>query len=166
MKNYPKYNSPRARAWRHAMMGAINAGLEQELFGLKPGENYWPGAEVIGPSRRSGGAYYGGCRFEFTLGGIPGLAWVGDAGYDELKVHSVLWPDEDEEIRSRIFSSGLYSFRHPIGGVCAEGWFERREGCYLMPSYSLFRRRIAHTPALAALKVEPHGYADHGRFRM
>ncbi len=29
--------------WRNLMVSAINAGLEQRLFGLSPSENWWPG---------------------------------------------------------------------------------------------------------------------------
>ncbi len=30
----------RYKAWRNLMVGAINAGLEQQMFGLRPGENW------------------------------------------------------------------------------------------------------------------------------
>src|SRR5579885_3304219 len=33
-----QYRSQRARAWRNAMVAAINAGLEQRLFSLRPGD--------------------------------------------------------------------------------------------------------------------------------
>ena len=161
MKSRPKPNSVRARAWRHTMMAAINAGLEQGLFGLRPGQNYWSDA-VDKDSGRTSGRDHGGHTFEFSVAGVPGLAWVGDAGFDELVIHSVLWPNE--EARKWIFCGNAHDA--PIGGTVAVGWFERREGCYLQPSTSLFRCRSAYRPLAAALDVTPKGYLDMGRFRM
>ena len=53
---------------------------------------------------------------------------------------------------------------HLIGDAVACGWFERRDGCYLMPSPSLFYCRAARKPIVVGLAVIPQGYRDCGRF--
>ena len=154
----PRSNSSRARAWRHAMIAAINAGLEQKLFGLRPGENYWSEACDDRTGRMKEG-----CMFEFLVDGVPGIGWVCDAGYDELKIHSILWPTAAAKMW--VHCGNIYG--HPgLGGAVAEGWVERRDGCYLQPSTSLFRCENDRKPAAAALNVTPRGYGDYGPFRI
>ncbi len=60
------------KAWRNAMVAAINAGLEQGIFGLKPGENFWPNAKNGYPDD----VKPGGAIFRFTFGGdVPAIVW-------------------------------------------------------------------------------------------
>jgi len=59
MRTPERSNSDRARAWRNMMVAAINAGLEQKLFGLQPGQNYWI-------SVKGGDIYLGKWRCEFV----------------------------------------------------------------------------------------------------
>ena len=81
-----RLKTARGRAWRNTMVAAINAGLEQKLFGLQPGQDYWPKA----PSDI--GKHF---MFDFAVGDIPGLGYVGAIGWDELVVHAALWPTAD-----------------------------------------------------------------------
>jgi hypothetical protein len=46
-----RLSSVRGRAWRNTMVAAINAGLEQRLFGLQGGQNHWPEAQHAVPPR-------------------------------------------------------------------------------------------------------------------
>jgi len=65
----------RNKAWRNLMVAAINAGLQQRLFGLKPGENWW--LTRVTP-------------FRFEIEGCSGVAYVRDIGWDELNFHVAL----------------------------------------------------------------------------
>lgn len=153
------YRSARAQAWRNAMVAGVNAGLAAGLIGLAPGANLWPGVRVANqdPTRR-------GAVFRFTLpGGIPAVAWVGDAGFDELSVHVALWPTPEAE-RWVVCSNG----GRLVGEVFASGWLERRGRPYLQSSPNLFtgaRDRIAE---VAALSVAPwlDAYGDRGRVQI
>jgi len=148
-------NSERARAWRNTMMAAINAGLEQKLFGLQPAQNYWAGDKDPEECFRI---------FEFSVSDIPGLGYVRAIGWDELSIHAVLWPVA--EARRWIYCGNIayhWCSKH-VGEVIACGWLERRTGSYLMPSTSLFYCRAARKPIVAGLAVTPQGYKDHGHF--
>lgn len=149
----PPYRSRRSWAWRNAMVGATNAGIEQRLFTIRPGDNRWSG--VAKP--RSNGHV-----FRFSVGGIPALGYVSDAGYDELSIHVALWPSLDGE--SWIAASNA---KFLAGESFAAGWVERRHGAWLQysgaPSIACRRSRLA---AVCALTLRPKGYADRGSFIM
>jgi hypothetical protein len=82
-----RFKSTRGRAWRNAMVAAINAGISQRLFSVRPGDNRWPGAsETSDHKPREPHAY------RFMIGDIPAVASVSDAGWDELSIHVALWP--------------------------------------------------------------------------
>lgn len=117
MKNR-RYHSQRARAWRNAMVAAINAGLEQKLFSLEPGT--WPS---------SGTREDTGCRvYSVTLGDIPAIVSVADAGYDELLIHVALWPTANACQAIRASNAGFCA-----GELFATGWIKssaaRVRGC-------------------------------------
>ena len=151
------YRALRAKAWRNAMVAAINAGLEQGHFGLKPGENLWPGAGDVERERSGpGGAIY---RFAFA-GGVPAIAWVGDAGFDELSVHVALWPTPEAE-RWIVCNNA----DRLAGEVFATSWLERRQAPYLQEATNLFFARRDRITMVASAGVDPHraGYRDRGR---
>jgi hypothetical protein len=138
--------TPRRRAWRNTGIAAINAGLEQRLFGLRPGENYG----LTDPDN--------GARFPFTINGIPGEAYVRDIGSDELSIHAALWP-----------APGAPSLRcspasFESGDVVAHAWVERHNGPWLQSGSTNLKARRHLLPTVTELVVEPHGYADRGRF--
>ncbi len=95
------------------------------VFGLKPGENFWPNAKtatqtIVKP---------GGAIFRFTFGGdVPAIVWVGDAGHDELSVHVALWPTADAEKWGGVV---CWNAGRTAGGVFATGWLERQRTPYL-----------------------------------
>lgn len=145
----------RSLAWRNMMVAAINAGLEQRVFGLRPGENFWLGSLVAEPSR--GRSH----RFEFTFGpGIPALAAVSDAGFDELGIYVALNPRVHAAVGSAFAGKRA-------GEAYASGWLERRLGVWLQKggSHSLTASR-ALTDTAAALEVRPHGYSDRGKLML
>jgi hypothetical protein len=150
-----KYNSDRAKAWRNAMVAAINAGLDQRLFGLGRDENWWPGYSADSHDWDCGTVY------GFTIADIPAIAHVRDCGYDELSIHVALWPTPDA--RERIMVANI---RGRAGDVVAVGWLERRRGKWLqtLPDLRGFFARDARKRIVAALEIEPTGYVDRGPF--
>lgn len=141
------YKTVRQRAWRNAMVAAVNAGIKQKAFSVRPGDNRWPGGRE---------ARY---QYRFTFpGGVPGLASVGDASFDELSVHVALYPRPDGE-RWIECSNGEFL----AGDVFANGWLERREGAWLQHSPDLFKCRKRCLEAVASAQVQPKGYGDIGR---
>jgi hypothetical protein len=142
-----RLNSERARAWRNTMVAAINAGLAQKLFGLRPDDED-PKPHV----------------FEFSVDGISGLGYVHPIGWGELSIHAALWPTAEAR---RWIVCGNITHHHCgklVGGVVACGWLERLTDRYLMASPSLFYCRAARKPIVAAFAMTPEGYKDHGRF--
>lgn len=151
-------SSRRQRAWRNVMVATINAGIEQRLFTIRPGDNRWDAPLVSG--RKSG------ATFSFSIGDIPALGYVSDAGYDELEVHAALWPTERGGKFVGAINADFY-----VGDVIASGWLERRDGAWLQVSAGsgtgwTFRSRRHRLDAVAALQVRPHGFAASGRFIM
>jgi hypothetical protein len=161
MTAFPK-SGLRRTAWRNMLVAGINAGIEQEVFGLQPGDNRWPGAGEKPRSRFERGdvAVY---AFSFS-GEVPARALVRDIGWDELSVHVALWPDKPPR-------DGTAWLEHGDGGwyagdAYATGWLERREGAWLMwpGGRPQLRCRARLLDMLVAAKVEPLGFADRGRF--
>jgi hypothetical protein len=144
--------SNRAMAWRNLMVAAINAALERRLFSLAPGEPWsWPEDEH-------------GERllvFRFSLDGMPAIASVRDAGWDEVSVHAAILPTPDAD---RWIVAGNAGFL--AGDAFAAGRLERREGTYLQASSGMFKCRRHCIDALARTAIEPAGFADHGKLRM
>lgn len=141
------YRSMRRRAWRNAMISAINAGLERKLFSLRPGDNRWKAA-----------AGERGVVFEFNFGdGVPALAYVGDGGFDELSIHVALWPAQDGRRWVRTVNADFLA-----GDLYATGWVERRHGAWLRSSTRQFSCRSNRLALVAGETVEPRGYGDRG----
>ena len=151
--------SGRRRAWRNAMVAAINEGIRLRLFTIKPGDNRWPSAvkDDQGRSRAH--------KITFELAGIPAVGSVHDGGYDELSIHLALWPTPDGARWVDCMNAGFLA-----GDVWASGWLERRDGAWLQvptsPSMgsclSCRRNRLRQA---AAREVEPSGFADRGSFK-
>lgn len=150
-----QYDSDRRKAWRNMMVAAINAGLAQRLFTVRAGDNRWPGAEEARHRYRP-------ALYRFEVEGIPALASVDDAGFDELRLHVAFWPTKDSE---RWVGAEGHGFR--AGDAWTYGWLERRKGAYLMtpaPDGFQFNCRKRCLNAVAALDVQPRCYADRGSF--
>jgi hypothetical protein len=146
--------SARWRAWRNVLVSATNEGLRLGLFSMQPGDNRWP----VKDDGRNPGAV-----FTFALpDGTPAVGYVNDAGWDELKVHCAANPTQDGPDHVRDFNA---AFR--AGEAFVAGWVERRKGTWLQVPHAcgLKCRRELLAP-LAALQIEPVGYADHGRFML
>ncbi len=154
-KRYPIKAKRGARwnAWRNLMVAAINAGLEQRIFGLLPGEDWWPGADESG---------YGGSRGHYRFvfdGDIAAVVTVASIGAGELSIDVLLDPNSaDTELHGR--------FGIQDGKASAHGWFERRLGVWLMDGGEDFSCKRMIQPRLAAKRVEPTGYSDIGSFIM
>lgn len=144
---YIKYTSSRARAWRNLMVHAINAGISQKLFSLRPDDHRWPG------SARDGWFY------DFDLpGNIPARAYVRDIGHGELSVNVAALPNGN---LVQYWDAGFRA-----GEAFATGWLERKDGAWLQSSPGEFKCRKALLPVLASLDVEPLAYGDRGEVRM
>ena len=141
----------RKKAWSNLMISAINAGLEQNLFGLKAGDNGWTGTRAT---------------YRFTIGdGLPALATVADAGFGELVVNVLVNPRGEAE--SSIGVLAWPGFWAKVSDAFASGWLERTKGSWLQTGSKpmcYFRRDII--PTLAGISIKPKGYEPTGRFMM
>lgn len=153
----PTYKTDRDKAWRNAMVAAINAGLQQNLFTLVPGDNRWPVTSDSDERRKRR------CVFRFDIGEVPAIGYVSDAGYDELSIHVALWPTKDGDRWVECWNADFAA-----GDVFASGWLERRDGAWLQTPIDVSRTSLAcrkeKLSVVAALNVEPNGFADRGRF--
>ena len=151
--------SIRRRAWRNMMIAAINEGIRLRAFTIRAGDNRWPGAD------RDERGHLVCFVYPFSIGGLSGIASVNDAGYDELSLHAALWPTEDA---ARWIQSSNACFL--AGEVFASGWLERRDGAWLQVGRELSAHQFAcrkHRLAeVAAITIEPNGYADRGSFKL
>lgn len=151
--------SLRKKAWRNAMVAAINAGIDQRLFSIRPGDCRWNGWS----------SHRGNCRgteYEFNLNGAPAVGWVDDAGFDELVVHVAIWPTAEGRRFISAGNAGLLA-----GEVFATGWLERRDGAWLQVGNDVgsgwtFSSRRTRLNSIANLAIRPHGYAADGSFKM
>lgn len=135
MKNY---SSARQRAWRNLMVATINEALARGLITLD-------------------GDKEPASIFDFDVEGMPARGFTHDAGWREVGVSGALYPREGGPIRSS--NAGFYA-----GEAFATGWLERKTGAWLQKSHPLLNCRRHLIDKLAALKVEPQGYADRGKF--
>lgn len=137
------YKSEREKAWRNLMVCAVNAGLAQKLFTLRPNDNRFGAGQI----------------FDFTLpDGTPARGFVSDAGFSELNLHAAVNPKGDSV---RGTNAGFNA-----GEAFASSWLERERGAWLQTSLTSFRCRKPLIQRLSALEVTPQGYGDRGRVIM
>ena len=150
-KAYPlrKKRGVRWWAWRNLMVSAINAGLEQRLFGLSPDENWWPGAV---PEEGERGIYHFVFDREF-----PAMASVDAVRGDELSISVVLRPKKPDVVPMWYSSFGS-------GDAVAHGWLERRMGSWIQDGGEDFRCRRALQSRVADALITSAGFADQGAF--
>ena len=154
-RNFPlrKARSSRWTAWRNLMVAAVNAGLEQRLFGLSPSENWWPGGD---PESHRCKRYV----YRFLLdGGHAAVASVDAISGDELSIYVVLNPRHDGVDPDRF--DGLRD-----GDAFARAWIERRLGAWIQDGGEDFSCKRAIQHRLSQLKIEAVGYSDRGSFFM
>lgn len=143
------YTTPHEKVWRNLMVAAINAGLQQKLFGLRPGDNRW-----LGHDNQQRDAFV--FSFDFP-DGTPALGSVRDAGHDELSIHAVLEPTADGARWIKCSNAGFSA-----GNAFASGWLERRRGAWLQTNIDSFRCRRHVTEKAAAIEITPRGFGDRG----
>lgn len=146
-----KRHGTRWYAWRNLLVAAINAGLEQRLFGLCPSENWWPGG-VPESDACQRGIYHFWVDRE-----IKAIASVNAARGDELSICVILNPRK-ADIQPEWYR-GLND-----GDAVAHCWLERRFGAWIQDGGDAFRCRRSVQPHLANLVIEPNGYSDRGSF--
>ena len=81
----------REKAWRHVLLAAINAGLDQDIFGLESDG---------GPQKAS--------KYNFVIAGLPGIASASSIGYGEVAINAVVNPYD--QWRERISVGNLFQF--------------------------------------------------------
>ncbi|KAB1448549.1 hypothetical protein [Bordetella bronchiseptica] len=140
-------------AWRNLMVAAINAGLEQHLFGLSPGENWWPGA-----SPDCNQCARGNYHFVFDTD-LLAVVSVNAISGDELSISVILKP-KHANIEPEWYC-GLAS-----GEAVAHGWLERRLGAWIQDASDRFSCKRILQPRLAEVAIDPAGYSDQGSFIM
>lgn len=139
--------------WRNLMVLAINAGLEQRLFGLSPGDNSWPGGA---PDSHECVRY----TYHFLIDeDLPAVASVNAISGDELSICVILKPMK-ADIQPEWYC-GLND-----GDAVAHGWLERRLGAWIQDGGEGFRCKRAMQSRIADVAIEPAGYADQGSFFM
>lgn len=117
----------KTKAWRNMMVAAINAGLDQGIFGLKEDENHWGEGTHV---------------FHFKFGHRKAIASVSDAGFGELSVHVAVNPTKRAAENIKSCNSGLYA-----GDAFVSGYLERRNGAWLQTSKhpcNAIRRELLH----------------------
>ncbi|MHB8286061.1 MAG: hypothetical protein ACYDD1_15485 [Caulobacteraceae bacterium] len=136
----------RKAAWRNMMVAAINAGLEQGLFGLAPDDN----------------RFEDNATFRFQFDGLPAIAHIRDISFGELAVHVAVNPTDRAEDWIESHNAGFLA-----GDAFASGWLEREKGRWLQVSDSpVGCVRTALLDQVVAARVAPKGYADAGRVMM
>ena len=132
------------------MIAAINAGLDQNLFGLDPDDNRWTGGKAV---------------YRFTPADMPAIASVGDASFGELVFKVALQPCSDAEMLIEPFTGP--DIRFEACEAFAYGWMERRKEKWLQTGprpTCYFRRELL--PTIAGVEIHPHGYLPEGRIMM
>ena len=145
------------KAWRNTLVAALNAGIEKRIFSIRPGDNRWEGAN----NKHIAG---NGCVYRFSVGDTPAIAALIDIGYDEISVHAALWPTPEVERWISVINPDLLA-----GEVEAIGWLERRDGAWLQVPMRMEDKYFAcvevRLASVAALNIEPIGFADRGSSR-
>jgi hypothetical protein len=153
------YRSDRAKAWRNAMVAAINAGLSDGHFDLAGNGPDWRSEE-----ERYRGPPLPAPQSAFDLASLPAIAAFRSVSHDEVAVHVIVKPTP---VGQRHVDCGNVTDFAEFGDAIATGWLERRTGKWLQHargSRELFRCRRHLMPQLAALTIEAQGYRDHGKF--
>ncbi len=143
--------SARWMGWRNLMVAAINAGLEQRLFGLEPSDNWWPGGD---PNSQCCKLYVYSFEIE---GGHLAVASVDAISGDELSINVVLNP------RHKDIEPGRFNSLRD-GDAHAHAWVERRLGAWIQDGGEDFTCKRPVLPWLAQLKIDTRGYSDQGSF--
>ena len=150
-----QYKSVRNRAWRNLLVCAINEGIREKLFSLRPGDNRWPGhINDISQVRHTRKARSGHI-FDFLLpNGTLARGFVDDAGWGELSIHVAVRPNGDVLCAS---NAGF-----DAGEAFACSWLERERGAWLQSATKLFTCRESLLEELSGIDVAPMGYGDKG----
>ncbi|MBF4988165.1 hypothetical protein [Methylophilus sp. 14] len=147
-----EYKSKRQLAWRNLMVVAINEGINQKIFSLRPEDNRWINGKFSHTDHNSGHI------FDFHLpNDLPGRCYVKDIGFDELAIHVAVNP------RGNILKA--FNAKFDAGDAFAYSWLERRKGAWLQTSNTLSCRNSL-LDYLAGLSAVPKGFGDKGRVIM
>jgi hypothetical protein len=104
--------SARTRAKQNLLVATVNAALERGSITLE----CEPVASVV---------------FEFNIGPYQVLAYVNDAGFDEVTIKAIVNPTE---LGRRMVSCAVLHEWRRFGEATTFAWLERRSGRYLQSS--------------------------------
>jgi hypothetical protein len=130
--------SMRSRARINLMVSAVNVALERKLITLERE----PAPTIA---------------FEYELAGMPVLAHIRDAGFDEVRFNVICCPTEmGREHHECVLGCELHRF----GKAYAYAWLERRTGKYLQNFANMYCAKTI-APTLASLSIKPLGFGAH-----
>jgi len=127
--------STRTRARINLMASAVNTALTRDLITLE-----------CAPARSA--------AFEYELAGMPVIAHINDAGFDEVRFNVTCCPTE---MGRKFIESAHFHEMHCFGKAYTFAWLERRSGKYLQNFTNLYCAK-AITPLLASLSIKPLGF--------
>jgi hypothetical protein len=128
----------RNQARQNLQVAAVNAALERQLITL----DCTPVATAT---------------FEFELGGLPVLAQVHDAGFDEVHVNVIVAPTA---LARQWPTAPVHHQFQRFGAATTFGCLERRDGKYLQTSTSYHGTKTV-TQKLSKLSIAPNGFGPH-----
>ena len=139
--------SVRGRVWQKIMVAAINAMPEPPL---SPDDDRWAESHAT-----------------FALGGLSGVAFYTDAGFDEVCVKAILEPTPlgiENGHAAYLSSANL----HKTGCAYAAGWLERRKGRWLQVKRNptFYCRKDVAEVLRDTDDPEPVGFLRSGKFMM
>lgn len=140
--------SDRFKAWRNLCVAAINAGLDQRIFGLEE----WDGPPGLDDDSRTWSEY----RFDLPEIGRTVSVSAADIGYGEVSLHVALGIEVE---RGRWGNADAYA--HCDLERRTGGWLQTGRGQDKWQT-GIFRCKKLWLPRLAVLDIKPKGYADHG----
>jgi hypothetical protein len=151
------YANMRDKAWRNVVVCAVNEGLRQRIFSLKPDDNRWEGWTSERNSGRVASTF-----FDFELPtGATAKAYAADAGFGELAIHVAVCPTDRAHDFVRAYNGGFAA-----GDAFAATWLERERGAWIQSSTGSFKCRKGLLRSLAEMYVRPAGFGDRGRVIM
>jgi hypothetical protein len=130
--------SARTRARINLMVSAVNVALERNIITLE----CEPAPTIA---------------FEYELAGMPVLAHIDDAGFDEVRFNVLCCPTE---MGREFVDCVLHHEQHRFAKAYTFGWLERRSGKYLQNFVNLYCAKTI-APILASLSIKPLGFGTH-----
>jgi hypothetical protein len=125
----------RTKARQNLLVASVNTALERGLITLE--------CEPVTST-----------KFEFNIGPHPVIAYVSDAGFDEVSIHATVNPTE---LGRRMVSCAVWHGWRRFGEATTFAWLERHSGKYLQSGVE-YHGTKAITAYLGTLTITPLGF--------